>query len=101
MPLEQVRIDENKSDDALPLIERDPRLARPPAIADQCVERFLAFQRIDESRDLRRERQEQRVDLGGVVDRSLTEADAGHPISPTRRGRARTSAASIPLQGPA
>src|SRR5205814_10699122 len=40
MSLEQLGIDENKSDDALLLIERDPGFPDPPAIANERIERL-------------------------------------------------------------
>src|SRR6266851_5750277 len=101
MPLEQVGIDENEPDDALALIDRDPGFARPPAIADQRIERFLAFECIDEERDLRRQLQQQGVDLRRILKRRRAIGDAGHATSPTRPGRAQTSAASRPPPSPA
>jgi len=54
------------SDDALLFVERDPGFAHPPAVANERIERLLAFERVDEERDLRREAQQQRVNLGGI-----------------------------------
>src|SRR5229473_4356351 len=67
MPLQHLGIDENEADDALLLVERDPGFAHPPAVANERIERLLASERIDEERDLRRETQQQRVNLGGIL----------------------------------
>src|SRR5258708_5598666 len=58
MPLQHLGIDQNKADDALLFVERDPGFAHPPAVANERIERLLAFQRVDEERDLRREAQQ-------------------------------------------
>ena len=104
MPAELVRIDDDEPDDPVHLVCRDPGFARARASADERVERFLAFERIDEDRDLGREAQQQRVNIGGILEPGLAIGDRGHAIgtlsASTTPKRCSTHAATGHLIGP-
>ena len=68
MAAELVRLDEDDADDMPVPIAGHPGFARPGAVAHQRVKRLLAFERIDEQRDFRRQTQQQFVDLAGIVE---------------------------------
>ena len=77
---------EQEAGDPAGLVDRDPGLARARAIPDQRVERLLAFERLGLHRDLGRDLDQHRKDIGGLVELGLAIRNLGHVISPPRRG---------------
>src|SRR5207237_310330 len=93
IPARLVGFGGQEADDPAGLVERDPGLARARAIPDQRVERLLAFERLGLHRDLGRDLDQHREDIGGLVELGLAIRNLGHVISLPRRGLWQTSAA--------
>src|SRR5205823_5361387 len=78
MPAVRAQFDEDEPDDSVRLVDRDPGVAGAGALAGQRVERLLAFQRVGEQRDLRREAEQQIMDLAGILQRGRAIGDRSH-----------------------
>src|SRR3954471_9978671 len=81
MTAEPVRFDQGNPDNTTGRIASDPGLARARAVAHQCIKRLLTFERFDEQRDLRRQMQQQRVNLAGIVEPCRAIGNVAHVTS--------------------